>query len=86
LLDSTEVVKDSFNQQKYSRLADSSYDYFNSDGDAEVVEKNLSASDYSHLGIEDFKVDKELSSIDNVVLHNKVTGETHISFRGTTDD
>jgi len=86
LLDSTEIVKDSLNQQKYSRLANSSYDYFNSNGDANAVEKGLSDPDYSHLGLEDFKVDKELSSIDNVVLHNKITGETHISFRGTTDD
>ncbi len=31
-------------------------------------------------------MDKDLSTLDNVVLHNKVTGETHISFRGTTDD
>ena len=86
LLDSTEVVKDSFNQQKYSRLANSSYDYFNSNGDADAVEKGLSDSDYSHLGLENYKVDKELSSIDNVVIHNKISGETHISFRGTTDD
>jgi len=88
LLDATEVVKDTFNQQKYSRLANSSYDYFNSDGDAEAVEKGLSDPDYSHLGLEDFKVDKELSSLNNnnVIMHNKVTGETHISFRGTTDD
>jgi len=81
LLDSTEVVKDSFNQQKYSRLANASYDYFNSNGDADAVEKGLSDPDYAHLGLED----KSLSSIDNVVMHNK-TGETHISFRGTTDD
>jgi len=60
LLDSTEIVKDSLNQQKYSRLANSSYDYFNSNGDANAVEKGLSGSDYSHLGLEDFKVDKEL--------------------------
>jgi len=86
LLDSTEIVKDSVNQQKYSRLANASYDHFNSDGDANAVEKGLSDPDYSHLGLEDFKVDKDLSSIDNVVLHNKITGETHISFRGTTDD
>jgi len=88
LLDATEVVKDSFTQQKYSRLANSSYDYFNSDGDAEAVEKGLSDPDYSHLGLEDFKVDKELSSLNNnnVIMHNKVTGGTHISFRGTTDD
>jgi predicted esterase YcpF (UPF0227 family) len=31
-------------------------------------------------------VDKSLSTLDNGVLHNKITGETHISFRGTTDD
>ena len=67
-------------------MANSSYDYFNSDADASAVEKGLSDPDYSHLGLEDFKVDKDLSSIDNVVLHNKITGETHISFRGTTDD
>jgi len=85
LLDATEVVKDSLSQQKYSRLANASYDYFNSDGDADAVEKGLSDPDYAHLGLEDFRVDKELSTIDNVVLHNK-TGETHISFRGTTDD
>jgi len=86
LLDSTEIVKDSFNQQKYSRLADASYNFFNSNGDADAVKKGLSGSDYSHLGLEKFEVDKDLSSIDNVVLHNKVKGETHISFRGTTDD
>jgi len=86
LLDSTEIVKDSFTQQKYSRLANASYDYFNSDGDAAAVEKGLSDPDYAHLGLEDFKVDKSLSTVDNVVLHNKVTGETHISFRGTTDN
>jgi hypothetical protein len=86
LLNSTEVVKDSLNQQKYSRLANASYDHFNSDGDASAVEKGLSDPEYSHLGLEKCEVDKELTSIDNVVLHNKVTGETHISFRGTTDD
>ena len=26
-----------------------------------------------------------MSTIDNLVLHNKVTGETTISYRGTTD-
>ena len=88
LLDSTEVVKDSFTQQKYSRLANASYDYCNSDGDANAVEKGLSNSDYSHLGLENFEVDKSVSSLNNnnVVMHNKVTGETHISFRGTTDE
>jgi len=86
LIDSTEIVKESFNQQKYSRLANARYDHFNSNGDANAVEKGLSNTDYAHLGLKDFHVDKSLSTLDNGVLHNKITGETHISFRGTTDD
>ena len=86
LIDSTEIVKDSFNQAKYSRLANASCDYFDSGGDENAVEKGLAHPDYAHLGLENFKVDKDLSTIDNVVLHNKLTGDTHVSFRGTTDD
>ena len=86
LIDKTQIVKDSFNQQKYSRLANSSYDHFNSGGDVNAVEKGLKNEAYDHLGLKDFKVDKDLSTIDNVVLHNRITGETHIAFRGTTDD
>jgi hypothetical protein len=67
-------------------LANSSYDNFTSNGDVNAVEKGLANPDYSHLGLEEFKVDKELSSIDNTVLHNKIIGKTQISFRGTTDD
>ena len=33
-----------------------------------------------------FEVDEELSTLYNVVLPNQNTGETHISFPGTTDD
>jgi hypothetical protein len=33
-----------------------------------------------------FKGDEELSTIDNLVLHNSETGESHISYRGTTDN
>ena len=50
------------------------------------MEKGLAGQEYAHLGIEDFKVDRELSTIDNVVLRNKITSQTHISFRWTTDD
>ena len=32
-----------------------------------------------------FEVDREMSTIDNLDLHNKVTGETTISYKGTTD-
>jgi len=35
--------------------------------------------------LKDFKVDEKLSTIDNLVLHNKSSGETHVSYRGTTD-
>jgi hypothetical protein len=51
-----------------------------------MVEDALSHPDFAHLQLGDFKVDKSLSTTDNVVLRNSVTGETHISFRGTTDD
>ena len=33
-----------------------------------------------------FKIDDELSTIDNLVLHNSETLETNVSYRGTTDN
>ena len=33
-----------------------------------------------------FELDKELSTLDDAVLHNATTGETVISFRGTTSN
>ena len=86
LTDKTQIIKDSFNKQKYSRLANASHDYFNWGGDENAVEKSMAHPDYAHLELKEFKVEKDLSTIDNVVLHNGMTGETHISFRGTTDD
>ena len=86
IADEVEVVTESMAQHKYSRLANASYDYFNTNGDANAVHDGLKDSKYAYIqDLKDFKVDDELSTIDNVVLHNKVTGETHVSFRGTTD-
>jgi len=36
--------------------------------------------------MKDFEMDDELSTKDDLVLHNAKTGETVISYRGTTDD
>jgi hypothetical protein len=35
--------------------------------------------------LKDFKVDEELSTIDNLVLFNKKSKEVTVSYRGTTD-
>jgi hypothetical protein len=51
------------------------------------VEAGLKNTRYGYIkDLKSFKVDKELSTADNVVLHNPITKETCISFRGTTDD
>ena len=87
MLEGVESTAEELAQRKYSRLAQSSYDYFNSKGDANLVNKNLKNPKYSH--VEDFKgfeLYKELSTLDDAVLHNATTGETVISFRGTTSN
>jgi len=72
---------------KYSRLANSSYDYFNSKGKIDAVHEGLQNSKYNYIDdLKDFKVDEELSTIDNLVLHNAKTGRVTVSYRGTTDN
>ena len=74
-------------QHKYSRLANAAYDYYNSNGDSSVVEEGLSDSKYNYIeDLGGFKVDTSLSTKDNLVLFNENTGETHVSYRGTTDN
>jgi hypothetical protein len=81
----TEVTED-ISMHKYSRLSNASYDYFNSNGDTKAVETGLSDSKYSYIeDLSGFKVDTELSTLDDLVLFNPKTGETHVSYRGTTD-
>ena len=84
LLEASRDVTDSIHQHKYAKLANSSYDYFNSNKDAEAVHRGLRQSHVEEL--KGFRVDEQLSTRDNVVLYNSKTGETHISYRGTTDD
>ncbi|CAL6414461.1 unnamed protein product [Bathycoccus prasinos] len=87
LLEGVESTTESVSQHKYSRLAQSSYDYFNSKGNADLVNTNLKNPKYSHINdLNGFELDKELSTLDDAVLHNKLTGETVISFRGTTSN
>ena len=86
LFNETQIVEETLDQHKYSQLANASYNYFNSKGSVDAVHEGLMNEDYNYIeDLRDFKMDTELSTIDNVVLHNAVTGETHVSFRGTTD-
>ena len=48
MLEGVESTTEEVAQHKYSRLAQSSYDYFNSKGDADLVNKNLKNPKYSH--------------------------------------
>ena len=74
---------ESIDQHKYARLANASYDHFN----GKSVHENLRKSQYDYIGdLKDFEMDDELSTKDDLVLHNAKTGETVISYRGTTDD
>ena len=87
MLEGTESKTEQVAQHKYSRLAQSSYDYFNSKGDADLVNKNLTNPKYNYINdLKGFELDKELSTLDDAVLYNKLTGETVISFRGTTSN
>jgi hypothetical protein len=87
LVNEIEEVTESVAQHKYAQLANSSYNYFNSKGKVDSVHEGLSNPDYGYIeDLSGFRMDEELSTIDNVVLHNEITGETHISYRGTTDN
>ena len=82
----TEIVTESLTQHKYANLAESSYNYFNSKGKIDSVHNELSSPDNKYIDDQQgFSVDKELSTVDNLVLYNPVTKEAHISYRGTTD-
>tara|TARA_B100000768_G_scaffold156569_1_gene154198 strand:- start:619 stop:1905 length:1287 start_codon:yes stop_codon:yes gene_type:complete len=86
LIDATEEVSESLAQHKYSQLANGSYTYYNSKGDANAVHEGLGDPDFSYIeDLGGFNVDSSLSTKDNLVLHNEITGETHVAYRGTTD-
>lgn len=86
-LDATEETVESITQHKYARLAQASYDYFQSKGDPDAVIAGLKDPEYSYIeDLSGFEMDNELSTIDNLVLHNPQTGETVVSYRGSTID
>ena len=86
LIDETEEVTESIAQHKYSQLANASYTHYNTKGDVDAVHDSLKDPKLSYIDdLGGFEVDKELSTLDNLVLHNKTTGETHVAYRGTTD-
>jgi len=86
-IDGTEIIGESLSQHKYSRLANASYDYFNSRGKIDAVHEGLQNSKYNYIDdLKDFKVDEELSTIDTLVLHNAKTDKVTVSYRGTTDN
>jgi len=86
-IDGTEIIEENLSMHKYSRLANSSYDYFNSKGKIDSVHEGLQNPKYNYIDdLKDFKVDEELSTIDNLVLFNKKSKEVTVSYRGTTDN
>jgi hypothetical protein len=86
-IDGTEIIEENLSMHKYSRIANSSYDYFNSKGKIDAVHEGLQNPKYDYIDdLKGFTVDEELSTIDNLVLHNAKTGEVTVSYRGTTDN
>jgi len=48
-IDGTEVIKEDLSMHKYSRIANSSYDYFNSKGKIDAVHEGLQNSKYDYI-------------------------------------
>jgi len=79
-----EKVIENTDMHKYSRLANASYTYHATKGSHAKVAEELRVERYNYIqDLKDFKVDKKLSSLDDIVLHNSLTGETVVSYRGT---
>ncbi len=73
----TKLVSETVAQHKYSRLAAVSY-YFNDQSKANAILSKLKET-------RDFKLDQSLSTAEHSILHNPVTKETVIAFRGTSN-
>ena len=73
----TEIKTEPIELHKYGALADASYVYHNK-GDVLTALKKSPISE-----VHDFIIDTELSNSDDLVLHNSISGETVISYRGT---
>jgi len=92
-LDKRPKTVDEFEDLQDHRMAafsSASYEYYkgmkNNGDPAKGTEKvNEFFDEYSHYitDLKDYEVDERLSTVDNLVLHNKTTGQTHIAYRGT---
>lgn len=81
---STRTTTEHVSSHKFSRLANASYTYHSTKGDKSVVHSELMKERYNYVeDLKYFEVDKNLSSLDDIVLHNKLTKETVVSYRGT---
>jgi hypothetical protein len=79
------MVGESIAEHKYSRLANSSYDYVKSKGKIDAVHEGLQNSKYNYIDdFKDCKVSEEMSTIDHLVLGNAKTCEANVRFRGAT--
>ena len=72
-----QVVKEPIELHKYGALAESAYTHYNGKDPTETLKGHFLDE------LDDFVVDENLSTIDNLVLHNPITKETHIAYRGT---
>jgi hypothetical protein len=68
---------ESLNQHKYSRIANMSYYFENQD----FIDETFSYMEE----LSDFEVDKDLSTEEHSIFHDKNTQETVISYRGTVN-
>lgn len=73
----TEIKTEPVELHKYGALSDAAYTHHNK-GDVLAALKKSPLSE-----VHDFVVDSELSNADDLVLHNSITNETVISYRGT---
>ncbi len=73
------TTTESIEQHKYAHLANASYSFNDPKRPKHTF---MSAAEYIPE-LEDFRIDHELSNKNAVVLENPVTGEVHISYRGT---
>lgn len=79
----SEQVLEDVAQHKYAIMAESAYMY-EKDG-AKAIESYLAHPDHAYIDkLGAFQVDPTLSDAEHVVLFNPGTGETVVSFRGTT--
>lgn len=72
-----ETVAEDMDLHKYGAMVEASYKHYAGEDPTKFLKGHF--LDELH----DFVVDKELSTIDNLVLHNPVTNEVHLALRGT---